>query len=212
MLWELFSSICVYIYGKPDEYVSESDDELITRCIDGDLSAFDFIVERYKIPLFNFIYRYIMDYETAEDLTQEVFLRVYKNIKNYRAEKSQFRTWIYKIASNLCKNEIRNRKRRSKIFINDINFEYDDERDIIQNMQDNSELSLQTLEDNELKKIISRTISNLPEKFRVVLILRDIQRLSYEEISKIINIPIGTVKSRLNRARLMLREKMQNYL
>ncbi len=192
--------------------MNESDDELITRCVYGDTSAFDFIIERYKVPLFNFIYRYITDYETAEDLTQEVFLRVYRNIRNYQAKKSQFRTWMYKIASNLCKNEIRNRKRRSKIFVNDTNFEYGNEQDVIQNVQDDSKLSLQILEDNELKRIISRSISSLPEKYRVVLILRDIQKLPYEEISKIINRPIGTVKSRLNRARLMLREKMQDYL
>lgn len=212
MLWELFINISVYINSRFDGYMSESDDELITRCIDGDISAFDFIVERYKVPLFNFIYRYIMDYETAEDLTQEVFLRVYKNIRNYKAEKSKFRTWIYRIARNLCKNEIRNRKRRSKIFVDEFDFEYNDEQDIIQNAKGNSEFLFHKLENDELKKIVSRSISSLPEKFRLVLILRDIQRLSYEEISKIINKPIGTVKSRLNRARLMLREKIQNYL
>lgn len=212
MSWELFTNISVYIYSRSDGYMGKSDDDLITLCVRGDISAFDFIVERYKIPLFNFIYRYIMDYETAEDLTQEVFLRVYKNIKNYKAEKSHFRTWIYKIASNLCKNELRDRKRRSKVLIDNVNLEYEDEQNIIQNVQDDSELSLQALENDELKRIISRSISDLPEKFKIVLILRDMQCLPYEEISRIINKPIGTVKSRLNRARLMLREKVRNYL
>ncbi len=212
MLLELFTNISVYTYSRSDGYMGKSDDELITLCADGDISAFDSIVERYKLPIFNFIYRYIMDYENAEDLTQEVFLRVYKNIKNYRPEKSQFRTWIYRIASNLCKNELRNRKRRAKIFIEDVNFEYEGEQDIMQNVQSDSESMLHRLENYELKKIISRNISSLPEKYRVVLILRDIQNLPYEEISKIIDKPVGTVKSRLNRARLMLREKMQNYL
>jgi len=189
--------------------MTESDEKMINRCQQGDLSAFDEIVYRYKIPLFNFIYRFLNDYETAEELTQEVFIKIYKNISKFKPEISSFRTWMYKIASNLCKNELRDRVRRP-VTENRINsIDVDDQ---IEQIQDNTSNLDTQLEQKELQEILNLAISSLPEKYRIVIILRDIENMPYEEIAKIIGKPDGTVKSRLNRARLMLKDKMKAYI
>lgn len=188
--------------------MTETDDNLMARCKNGDMSAFDLIVQRHKVPLFNFIYRFLYNRDSAEDLAQEVFIRIYKNIKNYRSDMAGFRTWMYRIATNLCKNEIRNRNRRSKVLLDSpIGKNEDDEP--LENIQDPSPGPDILLEKKELYESLTLAISHLPEKFRTVLILRDIEGMSYDEIASIIGKPGGTVKSRLNRARLMLKDRLK---
>jgi len=186
----------------------ETDDNLMARCKNGDMSAFDLIVQRHKVSLFNFIYRFLYDRDSAEDLTQEVFIRIYKNIKNYRSDMAGFRTWMYRIAANLCKNEIRNRSRRSKVLL-DSPISKDEDDEPLENIQDTSPGPDVLLEKKELYESLNLAISHLPEKFRTVLILRDIEGMSYDEIANIIGKPEGTVKSRLNRARLMLKDRLK---
>jgi RNA polymerase sigma-70 factor (ECF subfamily) len=172
------------------------------------MSAFDLIVQRHKAPLLNFIYRYLNNHDSAEDITQEVFIRIYKNVNNYHPDIAGFRTWMYKIATNLCKNEIRNVDRRSKVLVPS-STNRNEENEKLEDIQDPSPGPDIQLEDKELQEALSMAISNLPEKFRIVLILRDIEGMSYDEIAKIINKPEGTVKSRLNRARLMLKDRLK---
>jgi len=191
--------------------MSDTDDELVARYKDGDASAFNLIVQRHRTPLINFIYRYLNDRDNAEDLTQEVFIRIYRNIKNYNPDKASFRTWMYRIAANLCKNEIRNRNRHSKVLINSFTSKNEEDQKL-EDILDPSPGSDVKLEEKELQKALSAAISNLSEKFRLVLILRDIEGMSYDEIAKVIGMPEGTVKSRLNRARLMLKERLKNEL
>ena len=190
--------------------MSESDSELIERCKNGDMSAFDQIVQRYEVPLLNFIIRYIGDPESAEDLTQETFIRIYKNVKRYRKDKAEFRTWMYRIAANLCKNELRNRGRRSRIMVNSVSAD-DDSGDAIENAVDTTAGPDRQLEEKERQELLSQAISSLPDKLRTALILRDVQGMSYEEVSEIVGKPLGTVKSRINRARLMLKDRMAEY-
>jgi RNA polymerase sigma-70 factor (ECF subfamily) len=191
--------------------MNESDGELVARCKNGDMSAFDLIVHKHKVPLINFAYRFIGDRYTAEDLVQETFVRVYKNIKRYREDAASFRTWMYRIAANLCKNELRNRSTRSRILVNSaIGAQSGGDR-MEEALDDSMGPDLQ-LEERELQRVLAQTISRLPEKLRISIILRDIEGMTYEEISRVINRPIGTVKSRINRARLMLKDKMSAYM
>ncbi|MFC1718252.1 RNA polymerase sigma factor [Candidatus Poribacteria bacterium] len=189
--------------------MSDSDCELMERLKDGDMSAFDLIVQRYKASLINFAYRFVGDQETAEDLAQETFIRIYKNAGRYRSDMAELRTWMYRIAANLCKNELRSRSRRSKILVNTA---IGNQNDPIAGVVDNGPGPDRQLEEKELQKVLTSAISSLPEKLRTALILRDIEGMAYDEISQVIQKPVGTVKSRINRARLMLKDKMEAYV
>jgi RNA polymerase sigma-70 factor (ECF subfamily) len=179
-----------------------TDEELISRFQNGDAYAFDLLVRRYKDPLLNFIYRFLGDLVEAEDIVQETFYRVYKN-KHYYKEVAKFSTWIYTIAGNLAKTELRRRKRR-KVF--SIHKETSTEKELeLPDLKSDPEKEVNTV---VTEKIIQKAITNLPQKFREVIVLRDIQGFSYEEISSIIKVPLGTVKSRVNRARLKLQEEL----
>ena len=179
-----------------------SDEILIEKFQNGDNYAFDQLVRRYKEPLLNFVYRFVGDLTEAEDIVQDTFFRVYKN-KHYYKNVAKFSTWIYTIAGNLAKTELRRRKRR-KIF------------SIHRDTQEEKEWDLPDIETNPEKevntvvteRIIQKAINNLPDKFREVVVLRDIEGFSYEDISDIIRVPLGTVKSRVNRARLRLQEDL----
>ncbi len=182
-----------------------TDEELITRFQNGDVYAFDLLVRRYKDPLLNFIYRFLGDLVESEDIVQETFYRVYKN-KHYYKEVAKFSTWIYTIAGNLAKTELRRRKRR-KVF--SIHKETAAEKELeLPDLKSDPEKEVNTI---ITENIIQKAITSLPQKFRQVIVLRDIQGFSYEEISSIIKVPLGTVKSRVNRARLKLQKDL-NFL
>lgn len=179
-----------------------TDEELIARFQNGDAYAFDLLVRRYKDPLLNFIYRFLGDLIESEDIVQETFYRVYKN-KHYYKEVAKFSTWIYTIAGNLAKTELRRRKRR-KVF--SIHKETAAEKELeLPDLKSDPEKEVNTV---ITEKIIQKAITSLPQKFRQVIVLRDIQGFSYEEISSFIKVPLGTVKSRVNRARLKLQEDL----
>ncbi len=180
-----------------------SDEELIKRFQEDDLYAFDLIVHRYKDALFNFTYRYLGNSQEAEDVVQETFLRIFRNRFAYR-QIAKFSTWIYTIAGNLAKTELRKRKRRRQIYTSDMGF--DDKEFEIEDTHADTEREV----DSKLtEKHIQEAIDKLPERFRKVILLVDVQELSYEEVSKIMRVPLGTVKSRVNRARLKLQGMLQ---
>ena len=181
-----------------------TDEDLIARFQNGDEYAFDEIVNRYKDRLLNFVFRFIGQIDESEDIVQDTFLKVYKN-KNAYQNIARFSTWIYTIAGNLAKTELRKRKRRrifsiSRMGIDDKEFE----------LPSTAITPEEHTESTFNEKLIQNAIQKLPEKFRTVIILRDIQELSYDEISKIIGVPLGTIKSRVNRARLKLRELLKD--
>jgi len=180
-----------------------TDEQLIAKFQQGDLQAFDILVRRYKDQLLNFVFRFVGNRNDAEDIVQETFLRVYKN-KHYYREIAKFSTWVYTIAGNLAKTELRRRKRRKLFSIS--NF-VNEERDYdIPDQERNPEQQV----DSVMKDgIIQKAIEKLPPKFKEVILLRDVQGFSYEEISQILSIPLGTVKSRVNRGRLKLQEDLE---
>lgn len=181
-----------------------TDEELIARFQDGDNYAFDLLVKRYKDPLMNFVFRFVGERNESEDIVQETFLRLFKN-KHYYKEIAKFSTWIYTIAGNLAKTELRKRKRR-KLF--SISHYMSTEKDY--DIPDSSSSPESDTNSIITDKIIQSAIDKLSPKFKQVIILRDIQGFSYEEIAEIVNIPLGTVKSRVNRARLKLQEDLRD--
>ncbi len=197
----------------------ELDDELMQRFQKGDEEAFNLIVRRHQQALINFIARFTGDKDNAEDLAQETFIRMFKAANRYKPGRAQFKTWMYFIAKNLCKNEIRNRGRRDRYRVDNIitegnsNNNNEDEIDLIASAP--ADIALQpevALERKELNNVIQDAIAELPEQYRFPLILRDIQGFSYDEISKILELRNGTTKSRINRARVMLKDKLKPYM
>lgn len=188
-----------------------SDEELIAAVGRGDNRAFEDIVKRYKNRLINFIFQIIGDREASEDLTQEAFVRVYRHAHRFR-EGATFSTWVYTIASNLAKNELRNRARRPYFsWGQGQKRDDDDDFDPLLLSGDESQRPDKLNEERELKEVLLKAVGSLNPKYRTIFTLRDLQGLSYEDIANILEIPMGTVKSRVNRARLALKEAMQPY-
>ncbi|MFZ0390882.1 MAG: sigma-70 family RNA polymerase sigma factor [Calditrichia bacterium] len=182
---------------------SITDEQLIARFQQGDIQAYDTLVRRYKDQLLNFVYRFVSNRTDAEDIVQETFLRVYKN-KHYYKEIAKFSTWVYTIAGNLAKTELRRRKRH-KIF--SVSNFVNEERDY--DIPDREHSPERKVDGSIKENMIQSAIEKLPPKFKEVIILRDVQGFAYEEISQILNIPLGTVKSRVNRGRLKLQEDLK---
>lgn len=181
-----------------------TDEELIRRFQAGDEAAFEEIVYRYSDRLMNFAYRFVLNREESEDIVQDTFLKVYQNRHAYR-EIAKFSTWIYTITGNLAKTVLRKRRNRKLFFFSRLGPEYKD-----MDFPSKDRKPENKIEGQFDERIIQRAIKKLPEHFRTAIILRDIQELSYEEISNIINAPLGTVKSRINRARLRLQEDLKH--
>jgi RNA polymerase sigma-70 factor (ECF subfamily) len=172
-----------------------SDKELMEKVKSDDTFAFSVLVDRYKVKLFNLVCRLLRSKEEAEDILQETFLRVYRERESYDPTYS-FSTWVYTITLNLCRNEL---KRIKKIKFFGI--------DLIQNSREYA--TAEATSDSCLSSTLEKAIFSLPVKYRTAFLLRDVNQLSYEEVSKSMGIPLGTVKSRVNRARLMLREELK---
>ena len=188
---------------KQKELNNLTDEDLIFAFQEGEMLAFEEIVKRYKDSLMNFVFRFLGDMSESEDIVQETFLRVFKNKRAYK-KIAKFSTWIYTIAGNLAKTELRKRKKRNLYSVSDIGYDDKDFEISDETLSPESETNTSMSEE-----IIQKEIQQLSPKFREVIVLRDIQELSYEEISKIIKVPLGTVKSRVNRARLRLQDKLK---
>jgi RNA polymerase sigma-70 factor (ECF subfamily) len=177
----------------------------MARVAEEDERAFGELVRRYQGRVVNLVSRVLNDRECSDDLAQEVFVRVYVHRRNYRRG-SKFSTWLFTIAANLAKNEIRRRVRRRNWF----------SLDALQEMLSDSAIQLadpgegqeRSLERQQLQESVARAIATVPEKYRLALVLRDIEGMAYEEIGLVLGIPGGTVRSRINRARAMLKRKL----
>ena len=181
----------------------------MARVAEEDEKAFPELVRRYQGRVTNLICRVLNDRECSDDLAQEVFVRVYVHRRNYRRG-SKFSTWLFTIAANLAKNEIRRRVRRRNWFSLDALLEQFKDSTI--QLADPKEGRESKMEREQLRQEVSRAIATIPEKYRLSLVLRDIEGLPYEEIAEVLNIPGGTVRSRINRARSMLKRKLQPLL
>jgi RNA polymerase sigma-70 factor (ECF subfamily) len=175
------------------------DTALVNAYLDGETRGFDVLVERYQTRLLNFVYRIVGDRERAEDLVQEVFVRVYRHLGRFDRSK-KFSTWIYTIASNLAKNELRNRARNPLVLFTSMTKGWEDEERPLE-FEDPLSRPDDLFRKRHVRELVESSVAQLPTHHREVFMLREIEGRSYEEIAEITNCNLGTVKSRLNRAR-----------
>lgn len=183
-----------------------TDLELVEVCRDGDTSAFDELVRRHKDPLYNVVYRFLGNREDALDVCQEAFVRAYRSLDGFKANAKVY-TWLYSIAANLSRNRLRDKGRKGR----------------------DKGVSLEAIEEaapgvasrtappyspraaasgREMEELLQECLSELPDHYRMAFVLRTFEDLSYDEIAEAMGCPPGTVKSRLNQARKMLRERL----
>jgi RNA polymerase sigma-70 factor (ECF subfamily) len=189
---------------------STSDHQLIEKVRGGDEAAFGEIISRYKNSITNFLYRFLNDYEEAVDLAQETFVRVYFALDRYHTNYA-FSTYIYRIASNLAISEIRKRRRRTVLSLTGL-FQSDEGDAAEFQPPDTRPLQDSDLVEDERSRVIAKAISTLPPKYRIPIILRDVEGRSYEEVAELMQLGLGTTKSRISRGRGLLREKLIGYL
>ena len=181
---------------------AKSDEVLITLVQQGEQGAYRILVERYQERIRNLIYSIFHDNQIVDDLSQDVFIKAYEALSQFRFQ-SSFYTWLYRIAVNKSRDELRKRKVRRWFSL--------------QTMLDTADKELSSKivveqHDNELQELLAAGLKTLPEKYRIAIILKDVDGLSYEEIAEIMECEIGTVKSRLSRARAMLRKVLEPLL
>jgi RNA polymerase sigma-70 factor, ECF subfamily len=175
------------------------DSQVVAASLAGDRRAFTELVERYQSRLLNFVYRSTGDRERAEDLVQETFIRIYRHLHRFDQSK-KFSTWAYTIASNLAKNELRNRSRNPLVLFQMLRRSWDADQKPLE-WEDNTYRPDDLFRKRHLKQMVDSAVSELPEHHRTVFILREMEGKTYEEIAEITGCNLGTVKSRLNRAR-----------
>ena len=170
----------------------------------GDKKAYNTLVLKYQDRLVYSVYKFLKDFELAQDIAQEAFIKAYKNIEKFRGD-SQFYTWIYRIAINTAKNVVSTKARKSEIYDNDTTDQ------LLSESAATSENPENILQAEQLRSEINKALQNLPEDIRVTLSLREFDGLSYEEIAKVLDCPIGTVRSRIHKGREMLDQTFSKY-
>lgn len=190
--------------------VTFGDNALISAYLEGNERAFEVLVGRYQDKLVNYINTLIHDYDLSVDLAQEAFIRVYKNADRYEG-KYQFSTWIYRIATNLAIDEIRRRERKGRFFLYNVMALFQKDEKVFP-LPDTRHCPERSLDRQERLEKLQAAIDSLPEKYRLPFILKEVHELSYEETSKVLKISLGTVKSRIHRAKMLLRDKLSGVL
>jgi len=213
---ELLFSVAASTTAAPaaaGECVGEmTDHSLLEATKAGDEVAFAEIVRRYRNQITNYVYRMTNDYDLGVDLAQETFMRVYAAAERYQTSYA-FSTYIYRIATNLAISELRRRKRRRLVSLSSFFRERESPNDTCElDIPDAVPLQDAAYAEDERRAAVARAIATLPEKYRAPLVLRDVEERSYEEIACILQMNEGTVKSRINRARTFLRDKLKAYL
>ncbi len=186
-----------------DELKKETE-QLIQDFLDGNSQAFNRLVLLYQTRIFNLALNYVKNQEEAKDLAQDIFVTVYRSLPKLR-EKEKFTSWLYQIAVNHCRNRYKKLSRRGYFS----NVSLDDEESFLQISTDES--PEKTLQRQNTINIVRATIASMGEAEKEIILLRDVQELAYEEISDILQIPLGTVKSKLNRARNALKDRLKKY-
>lgn len=185
-----------------------TDYSLVERCRDNDDAAFSEVVTRYKAKIYHYLYRMTGSAEDAEDLTQEVFVRMYTSIDSFRGQ-SSLNTWLFRIAGNLCIDRFRRAKNRPAAYSLDMPV---GDAETAPEVPDTTYEPHRLLENVEMAEQIQMALFKLPDKLRATLLLHDIEGLPYEEIAQVVGCPLGTVKSRLFNARMQLRQHLAGYL
>lgn len=198
--------------SKKQESSLISDDQLINDFQKGKMKAFDQLVLKYQNKIFNLCYRFLGNYDDADDCAQDTFVKAYKNLEKFKCQ-SSFSTWLYRIAINTCKNKLSSLEYRFKTKmvwldkpkqINNAHFHRE--------LKDEAYSPSVLYEQKEKQALIHKAIESLPKKQKTVVLLRDIENLAYEEIVQITGLKLGTVKSKLARAREHLRIKLKGVI
>ncbi|PID78233.1 MAG: hypothetical protein CSA18_02535 [Deltaproteobacteria bacterium] len=189
--------------------IKDDDSDLIIRIQNGETDLYEELLMRYEVKIYNFGLRMCKDQSDAEDLVQETFINIFRYLKDFRME-SKFKNWTYKIASSVCM-KIKNKKKSSQ---KDISFEDlvpDTEKEISGKIPPWVNQPVEALMNKEISREIKKEIDKLPPKYRIILVLRDMEGFSTQEVSEIINISESNVKVRLHRARSSVRQGLKRY-
>lgn len=201
-LWPSASSLGLSLPGTLSTLLEQDDARLVTASKNGDQDAFSLLVQRYQRRVFNLVLRMLQDYEEASETTQEAFLAAWQGIPSFRGE-ARFSTWLYRIAYNCALKQLDHRKRERTL-----QQALQAEQALERTSDEQKHARLEALESQEL---VQEQLSQLPTKYRIVLILRHLQDMTYEEMAEILTIPIGTIKTHLFRARNLLKERLQAF-
>jgi len=199
-LWPASQSLGLSIPGTVGSLVEHDDVQLVTASKNGDQDAFSLLVQLYQRRVFNLIFRMLQDYEEASEVTQEAFLAAWQGLSSFRGE-ARFSTWLYRIAYNCALKQLDARKREKALHTAlqaEQTSESTDPKDALLELLDNQEM-------------IQKQLSQLPPKYRIVLILRHLQDMTYEEMAEVLTMPVGTIKTHLFRARNLLKERLQAF-
>ncbi|MFZ5645449.1 MAG: RNA polymerase sigma factor [Bacillota bacterium] len=179
------------------------DEHLVKRSREGDADAFDELVKKYQSKVFTVAYRFMGNHADANDLAQDAFIRAYQALSSFRGD-SSFATWLYRITSNVCRDEIRKQNRYKKVSLDEMMTQPGGGP----NLTAADLTPEESLDRVELRDTVQRHLNSLSSEHRLILVMRDIQGLSYEEIASSLDCTLGTVKSRLNRARQTLKKRI----
>ncbi|RKZ18225.1 RNA polymerase subunit sigma-24 [bacterium] len=195
---------------RPADRQALSDEDLMLRVQAGEKACFDLLVQRYRMRLFNYLLRLVRDPDLAEELAQDAFVRAYVNADKYRTI-ARFSTWLYTIATNLVRNRYRQKKRRPPL----LSLFYrsgDGEEEMVQDIADGAPNPEDDAVASDLNRVIAEATSQIPERYREPFVLREVNQLSYEEIAAVTGLKLGTVRSRINRARNHFRKIIEPLL
>lgn len=184
-----------------------TDNEIIELCRKGDRDAFNLLMQEHQDRVFGMAYSLLSDYEDAKDASQEVFIKVYKSISSFKGQ-SAFTTWLYVICRNVCNDILRKRQKNGNIVLSLDDDESDNNP--VKEIKSDAPSPEEQAELSETQRAVWDAINSLKLEHREILIYSDMQQLSYEEVAHILKCPVGTVKSRLNRARNALRKKLSD--
>lgn len=192
-------------------YSQKSDRDLVLACQKRDPAAFEELVKRHQRTVYALLYQLAPDWSDTSDLAQEVFIRIWRSINNLR-NPSSFRSWLTQIVTNLFYDELRKRPRRLPTVSMEENDNGEEGDSTTKDLPDTTALPDEIILSNELSEVIRHAMEKLPEQFRTAIVLRELEGLSYEEIAILTKTEMGTVKSRIARARTKLQELLQPYV
>lgn len=199
-LWPASQSLSLSIPRSVTSPVEHDDTQLVSASKNGDQDAFSLLVQRYQRRVFNLVFRMLQNYEEASEVTQEAFLAAWQGLPSFRGE-ARFSTWLYRITYNCALKQLETRKRDQALqtaLQAEQTFESADPKNALLDMLDNQEM-------------VQEQLSQLPPKYRIVLILRHLQDMTYEEMAEVLTMPVGTIKTHLFRARNLLKERLQAF-
>lgn len=178
-----------------------TDQELVQRTLDGDMDSFSVLVERYQKQIFSLTYRLTNDPEEAQDLAQEVFIHIYKVLGKYDQERKFF-SWMYKVATNVCYNALRRGKKEQTVALDKV-------IEIVPLISNSETHPEEYFQRRETQDIVRKAVAELPDKYRLPLVLRYLEDLTYKEIAEYMDLPLTTIETRLYRGKAMLQKKLQ---